>query len=62
MSREESFRAAMSNAGMTYMEKFIADGKLHRFMADGDHGAKFLVRVSPWPACGWRVWMLEARL
>jgi putative DNA primase/helicase len=33
----ESFRTALANAGLGYAGPIIADGKLHRFMADGDH-------------------------
>jgi putative DNA primase/helicase len=49
MSREESFRAAMTNVGLTYIGEIYADGKLHRFMADGDHGRNSWYVFHPGP-------------
>jgi putative DNA primase/helicase len=37
MSREESFRAAMSTHGIEYSGELYFDGRLHRFKADGDN-------------------------
>lgn len=34
---EAEFRAALSAAGLTTAAPLVADGKLHRFKADGDH-------------------------
>ncbi len=38
MSATEHFRNALRRAGLDYGGEIVADGKLHRFKADGDHG------------------------
>ena len=38
MRAADSFRDAMRRAGLDYAGSIIADGKLHRFRAEGDHG------------------------
>ncbi len=35
---ENSFRQAMADAGLTFDGEIVADGALHRFKVDGDHG------------------------
>ena len=49
----EAFRSAMSNAGLTYTGEIYADGKLHRFKAEGDNARNswFVFHSDP-PAAG----------
>src|SRR5436309_14959891 len=49
----EAFRAAMCGAGITHGGEIIADGKLHRFKAEGDHerNSWYVLHAGP-PAAG----------
>jgi putative DNA primase/helicase len=49
----EDFRRAMSDGGLMHTGEIYADGKLHRFKADGDHtrNSWYVVHAGP-PAAG----------
>jgi putative DNA primase/helicase len=49
----EDFRAAMAAAGITWNGQIVADGKLHRFKAEGDHhrNSWYVLHAGP-PAAG----------
>ena len=49
MNATENFRNAMRRAGLDYNGEIVADGKLHRFKADGDHGRNswFVLNAGP---------------
>src|SRR5437762_6156829 len=52
-STSETFRAAMSAAGIEYTGQIHADGKLHRFKAGDDHARNswYVLHAGP-PAAG----------
>jgi putative DNA primase/helicase len=53
MSASEDFRAALRAAGLDYAGEIIADGKLHRFKAKGDHNRNSWFVLHPGtPAAG----------
>lgn len=53
MSAEDQFRAAMRAAGLDHAGDVVADGKLHRFKAAGDHqrNSWYVLRTGP-PSAG----------
>ena len=54
----EDFRRAMSNAGLFFTGEIYADGKLHRFKADGDHdkNAWYVFHPGPLAAGAFGCW------
>jgi putative DNA primase/helicase len=63
MSREESFRAAMSAHGIEYSGELYFDGRLHRFKAHGDHARNswYLLHAGPPAAGAFGCWKRDAK-
>ena len=61
MSREESFRAAMSAHGIELRRRTLLRRQASSLQGQWGQRAKFLVRALQWTDCGWRVWLLETR-
>jgi putative DNA primase/helicase len=59
----EVFRRAMSEAGLIHTVEIYADGKLHRFKADGDHARNswYVVHAGPRAAGAFGCWKRDIK-